>query len=91
MNRKMDLSDFGRYNKFYNHCMDILSNIYTRWFGSAFGLQHSDIRRMVDLIADGKTSMTRYKRELNDKIYFDQYGRHLYKDMEGKDVKLYVI
>lgn len=87
----MDLSHYSEYNKLYNKCKDVLGDIYARWFGSAYGLTHNDIRRMVDLIASGKTSMTRYKRELNDKIFFDQYGQHLYKDMEYKDVKNYDI
>ena len=64
--------------------MDVLSEIYTRWYGSAIGVTHNDVRNMCDIILSKKSSFTRYKRELNDKIFFDTYGEHLYKNMEGK-------
>lgn len=75
----------------YNKCMEVLERIYTRWYGSAWGLTPSVINHMADLIIDEKTSYSRYEREMNDKIYFDQYGKHLYKRQEGKDINKYVL
>lgn len=75
----------------YNKCMDLLSKIYTRWYGSAYGVRHVDVSRLYDLIEAKKTSFTRYEREMNDSIYFHQTGKHLYKNMEGKDVNSYIL
>lgn len=91
MAQKIHIEDYGQFAKMYNRCMDLLSKIYTRWYGSAYGVRHYDVQHLYDLIVEGKTSFTRYERELNDKIFYDQYGQHLYKNMEGKDVKTYVL
>lgn len=85
------IESYAKFAKQYNRCMEALSNVYCRWYGSAYGLTHSDVRHMYDLVSSGKTSITRYCHELNDKIFFDQYGEHLYKDCQGKDVNSYVL
>ena len=83
--------EWWQITEMYNKCMDVLNKIYTRWYGSAWGVTHAAVRRMYDLIDEGKTSFSRYEREMNDKIYFDQCGKHLYKSQEGKDVSKYVL
>ena len=83
--------DYWQSSKLYNKCMDLLNKIYTRWYGSAYGVTHIEVQRLYDLITTGKTSFTRYEREKNDAIYFNQYGEHLYKNMKGKDVSKYNI
>ena len=86
-----DIIERERHNKTYFLSMDVLSEIYTRWYGSAIGVTHNDVRNMCDIILSKKSSFTRYKRELNDKIFFDTYGEHLYKNMEGKNVNEYIL
>ena len=88
---KMNFTEYWQEARMYNRCMDVLNEIYTRWYGSAYGVTHYDVRNLYNLVVEGKTSLSRYKHELNDKIYFDQTGKHLYKDMEGKDVEKYIL
>ena len=91
MAQKIVIEDYGQFAKMYNKCMDLLNKIHTRWYGSCYGVSSNDVRHLYDLIVEGKTSLSRYEREKNDKIYFDQYGEHLYKNMEGKDVNSYIL
>ena len=91
MKRDRSKMDYWQFAEVYNKCMKVLEKIYCRWYGSAWGLSSTTINHMADLIIDEKTSYSRYEREMNDKIYFDQYGQHLYKRQEGKDVTKYVL
>ena len=91
MAQKVDISDYWKYAKLHNKCMDLLNKIYTRWWGSSYGVSHRDVQHLIDLISEGKTSFRRFEREFNDRIYFDQYGEHLYKNMEGKNVNDYIL
>lgn len=86
-----DMIDMERRNKRYNSCMDALTKVYNRWWGSAQSLTHAQVDRMCKLVGSGKTSIRRYCHELNDKIFFNMYKSHLYKDCEGKDVTNYCL
>ena len=83
--------DYWEWARLYNKCMETLEDIDVRWCGSAYNVNHSRIQHLYDLIDSGKTSFTRYKREMNDYIYFKTYGEHLYKSMVGKDLNTYIL
>jgi hypothetical protein len=53
-------------NKLYNKCMDVLNALHCRWFGSAYGVTHSEVRDLKERIKRGETSFTRFRKEFND-------------------------
>lgn len=51
-------------NEFYNDLMKKMENEYCRWYGSAYGLRHYDVRKLEEDIYTGKTTFTKWKKEL---------------------------
>lgn len=56
----------GKYNEMYNDLMRKMEAEYCRWYGSAYGLNSSDIRQLMNGIMTGKTSFAKWKKEMAD-------------------------
>lgn len=56
----------GAENEFYNDLMHKMEIEYCRWYGSAYGLTHSDVRQLQNDIMTGKTTFTKWKKEMAD-------------------------
>ena len=56
----------GAENEFYNDLMRKMEDQYCRWYGSAYGLTHSDVRQLQNDIMTGKTTFTKWKKEMAD-------------------------
>ena len=89
MARGYHFTEYWQFVRHYNKCMDCLTKIWCRWYGSALGVTHSDVQNLYDLTVNGVTTLTKFTHEMNDKIFYDMYGEHLYKDCQGKDVESY--
>ncbi len=53
-------------NEMYNDLMRKMEAQYSRWYGSSYGLTHRDIRQLMDDIMTGKTTFSKWKREMAD-------------------------
>ena len=53
-------------NEMYNNLMRKMEDQYCRWYGSAYGLTYSDIRRLQNDIMTGKTTFAKWKKEMAD-------------------------
>ena len=54
------------YNEMYNDLMRKMEDQYCRWYGSAYGLTHSDVRQLQNDIMTGKTTFAKWKKEMTD-------------------------
>ena len=54
------------YNEMYNDLMRKMEDQYCRWYGSAYGLRHADIKQLQNDIMTGKTTFTKWKKEMAD-------------------------
>ena len=61
--RNMSIDAF---NEIYNDLMRKMEKEYCRWYGSAYGLTHSDVIQLQNDIMTGKTTFTKWKKELAD-------------------------
>lgn len=55
-----------KYNELYNDLMKKMEKEYCRWFDSAYGLQSYDVRNLLEDIMTGKTTFSKWKKELAD-------------------------
>ena len=53
-------------NEMYNDLMRKMEDQYCRWYGSSYGLTHADIKQLQDDIMTGKTTFTKWKKEMAD-------------------------
>ncbi len=53
-------------NEMYNDLMRKMEDQYCRWYGSAYGLTHSEIRQLQNDIMTGKTTFAKWKKEMAD-------------------------
>ena len=61
--RNMSVNDS---NEMYNDLMRKMEDQYYRWYGSSYGLTHRDIRQLQNDIMTGKTTFTKWKKEMAD-------------------------
>ena len=54
------------YNEMYNDLMSKMEDQYCRWYGSAYNLSSSDVRQLMNDIMTGKTTFTKWKKEMAD-------------------------
>ena len=55
-----------RHNEMYNDLMKKMENLYCKWYGSAWGLSHNDVRNLMEDIMIGKTSFSKWKKEFEE-------------------------
>ena len=53
-------------NEMYNDLMRKMEAQYYKWYGSSYGLTHSDIRQLMEDIMTGKTTFAKWKKEMAD-------------------------
>ena len=61
--RNMDISSS---NEMYNDLMRKMEDQYCRWYGSSYGLTHADLKQLQDDIMTGKTTFSKWKKEMAD-------------------------
>ena len=53
-------------DKMYNDLMRKMETEYCRWYGSAYSLTHGDVRSLLNDIMTGKTTFSKWKKEMAD-------------------------
>ena len=75
---------YGEDTKMYNDLQDKMSELYCKWYGSAYGLNSGMVASLKEAIKKGKTTFTAWKREFEDNAYKGITGHTLTEERELK-------
>ncbi len=61
-------------HRLYNKCMDFLNALHSRWYGTAYGVTHGEVRFLCEKIKRGETTFTKFRRSFNESCLRQNLG-----------------